>query len=323
VPGDPFQFNAASAATSNSPVGQYLIVPFITGANISRYTVNAVNGTLTVTQAGSTAALASSSLSVTFGASVTFTATIASATTGTPTGSVQFLDGATSLGSAPLNAQGVAALIALALLPGSHPITAKYLGDLNFNGSLSPAISQQVIALGPDFAVAASASTATVRAGGSATFTFTVTPVGGFNQSVSFSCAGLPALSQCAFVPSTVTPNGSPVTSVLTITTTAPTAALAPPPFPRNNLPLYAGLSGAIFGMVWITCSSRKRGKINSTLRLLGALWLLTMLTSCGGAGGQRGGGQPGTPAGTTQISVMATTGTTTHTSSVTLVVTN
>jgi hypothetical protein len=323
VNNDSFQESASSPATPSSPVGQYPVIPFISGPNISNYTVTAVNGTLTVTQAGSNAGLTTSNASVAFGIPVTFTATIASATTGTPTGSVQFLDGATVLGSTPLNGIGVATLTSSSLAAGSHSITAQYGGDTNFTGSVSPAVSQQVVPAAADFSISASPSSATISAGGSASFTFNVTPVNGFNQAITFSCSGLPAKSQCVFVPLSVTPNGAPVTSMLTISTTAPSAALDVSPVRRNNLPLYASLSGTMLGMLWMACRRRSGEKVKSRLRLLAALWFLAVLTSCGGGGSSQHPGQPGTPPGTSQITVSATAGSSSHTSSITLVVTN
>ncbi len=74
------------------------------------------------------------------GQSVTFTATVTS-TAGTPTGTVQFKDGGTNLGSPQtLNGSGVATFSTSSLVVGGHTITADYSGDLNFllsSGTLS------------------------------------------------------------------------------------------------------------------------------------------------------------------------------------------
>ncbi|TLX66662.1 MAG: Ig-like domain repeat protein, partial [Thaumarchaeota archaeon] len=48
-------------------------------------------------------------------------------------GSVEFLDGATSLGTVPLDATGHATFTTSGLTVGPHDITAKYSGDSNFN----------------------------------------------------------------------------------------------------------------------------------------------------------------------------------------------
>src|SRR6185312_4723433 len=92
--GDTFTQTLATTAVTSSPVATYAIVPSVTGANLPFYTQTVTNGTLTVTQAGTTTALSASSASITPGTSITFTAQVASNTTGTPTGTVNFYDGA-------------------------------------------------------------------------------------------------------------------------------------------------------------------------------------------------------------------------------------
>lgn len=90
---------------------------------------------------GTTTAVLSSLNPSVFGQSVTFTATVSGGTT--PTGSVQFFDGATSLGTVPLSGAS-AALTTSALAVGTHPITAVYSGDIDDPGSTSPAVDQVV-----------------------------------------------------------------------------------------------------------------------------------------------------------------------------------
>jgi hypothetical protein len=97
----------------------------------------------TVKKAGSTTALVSSKNPSVFGAAVTFAATVHSSTTGIPTGSVTFKDGATVLGSRSLVA-GKATFTTSTLAVGSHSITAVYGGSTNFTASTSPAITQAV-----------------------------------------------------------------------------------------------------------------------------------------------------------------------------------
>ena len=77
------------------------------------------------------------------GQSVTFTATVSSVA-GIPTGKVYFKDGSATLGSGILNASGVATFSTSLLPVGTHSITAVYVGDNNYNGSTSPAITQTV-----------------------------------------------------------------------------------------------------------------------------------------------------------------------------------
>jgi hypothetical protein len=70
------------------------------------------------------------------GQSVQFTATVSPVPpgSGTPIGSVSFLDGGSPLGSAPLSG-GVATYSTTALGTGTHTITASYQGFEAFSGS--------------------------------------------------------------------------------------------------------------------------------------------------------------------------------------------
>jgi hypothetical protein len=79
---------------------------------------------LTITSVSSSAPNAST------GQSVTFTATVAavSKAVGTPTGTVTFRDGTTTLGTANLNANGTAVFTTSTLTRGAHTITASYGG---------------------------------------------------------------------------------------------------------------------------------------------------------------------------------------------------
>ena len=78
----------------------------------------------------------------------------------------------------------------------------------------------------PDFTLGANPTSRTVTAGNSVTYAISATAVNGFNSAVSLTCsAGLPTGATCAFVPSSVTPGGSPGTSTLTISTTAAAVA--------------------------------------------------------------------------------------------------
>jgi hypothetical protein len=100
--------------------------------------------TQTVNRATTTALKTSGSSSV-FGQSVTFTATVSGVGqgSGTPSGTVTFLDGSTTLGTATL-ATGVATFKTSNLAVGPHAITAVYGGSTGYNGSTSPTLTQKV-----------------------------------------------------------------------------------------------------------------------------------------------------------------------------------
>ena len=82
-------------------------------------------------------------LNASYGMSVTFTATVASVTSGTPTGTVTFNDGATVLGTGLLSG-GVATFTTNYLSTGTDTITARYGGDVHFLPSVSSPLSQVI-----------------------------------------------------------------------------------------------------------------------------------------------------------------------------------
>ena len=81
-----------------------------------------------------------------FGSDVSLTATITSLSTlaVTPSGTVEFYEGATLLGSSSVDASGQANIAIPGLGVGSHTITANYSGDVNYAPS-SDTIVQDVV----------------------------------------------------------------------------------------------------------------------------------------------------------------------------------
>jgi CSLREA domain-containing protein len=93
--------------------------------------------TQTVSKSGTNATLTSSLNPSTVTQSVTFTATITTATSvPNPGGTVNFKEGLTTLcANVALNGSGVATCPISSLTTGNHPITADYSGDTNFNAN--------------------------------------------------------------------------------------------------------------------------------------------------------------------------------------------
>jgi hypothetical protein len=89
----------------------------------------------------STTVVSSSQNPAVAGGIVTWSAAV-SGSGGTPTGTVDFFDGGTSLGTATLDSSGVATVSTAALAAGSHAITAVYSGDSTFAGSTSSVFAQ-------------------------------------------------------------------------------------------------------------------------------------------------------------------------------------
>jgi hypothetical protein len=115
-----------------------------------------------VVQKATTSTAVSSSLNPsTVNQSVTFTAKLSWSVTGTPTGTVTWLDGTNPIGSSAVNGSGVATFPISTLTVGTHSITAAYLGDSNFNASTSPLLSEVVQQSNTSTAVSSSANPST------------------------------------------------------------------------------------------------------------------------------------------------------------------
>jgi hypothetical protein len=106
---------------------------------------SAATFTEVVRPAATTTALISSPGPSAVGLTVTFTATVAPVTpgAGSPTGTVTFTDGTTSLGTAQVTS-GVAPLGVSTLTAGTHTIIASYGGDPDFVASASTGLTQIV-----------------------------------------------------------------------------------------------------------------------------------------------------------------------------------
>ena len=126
-------------------------------------------------RANTTTTIASSMNPSTVGQAVTLTAMVTSAS-GTPTGTVSFNDGGTTIGYGTLDAGGKIALTFTTLTAGTHSLVASYSGDTGHNPSSSSALSQVVnAASGAATSTALASSPNPSTLGQSVTFTATVT----------------------------------------------------------------------------------------------------------------------------------------------------
>ncbi len=159
-----------SGATASISVIQSLAGPHTLTANYSGdASYFTANGSITVTwKNAATISLAVQPASPVAGQSASLTATLS---VPSATGTVQFLDGATVLGTATL-AGGVASFSTSALAAGSHTLTASYQGDA-LNLPVSASISATVKNAAT---IGLTLSPASPVAGQSATITATVSP---------------------------------------------------------------------------------------------------------------------------------------------------
>ncbi len=159
----------ALLAGSHSIIAQYSGDSNFGGSNSTAF--NQV-----VNQDATTIAVAASVNPTVWGQSVTFTATVASAVsgTGTPTGQVTFYDGSTAIDTATL-VNGTASYTTSALAVAGHAITAIYGGNTDFSGSTSTAFTQVVNQAGTTTGVTTSVNPSVW--GQAVTFTATVSAV--------------------------------------------------------------------------------------------------------------------------------------------------
>lgn len=135
----------------------------------------------TTTLPTSNTALSASPTTALLGASITFTANVTgeSGSTGTPTGTVTFMDGPTTLSTVTL-ASGKATYATSALAVGIHDVTAVYSGDANFSGSTSSEVTVTINSATPiNTTTSLTASPTSALVGASITFSSTVTPASG------------------------------------------------------------------------------------------------------------------------------------------------
>ena len=245
------------------------------------------------------------------GQAVTFTAAIASSSGGTPTGTVNFLDNGTQIGAAAL-ADGQATFITSSLAVGSHTISAQYAGNSTFASSTSTSLTETVnaAAFGPS-----PAGMPTVTSGQSVTFALTMFAAPVSNLTFTMACSGLPANSSCTFSPNPFAPgpppNGSQV-QVTFSTQAASSLSMRHRPTPGPGSFRILGLAGLFVGIgslfVWLR---RKSGRL-ALATAAAAVLLAAGIVGCGGGSTPSAPLSGGTPKGIANITVTATSGSTT-----------
>lgn len=176
--------------------------------------------------------------------------------------------------------------------PGTYPVTL-----LANSGNLTRTVTVSLVVPATDFSISPTPASATVKQGQSASYTLSLSPANGFNQSVALSCAVTPPGPNCSITPQTVPVSGSSVAiAVATVTTTAPSMSppapelrLAPPfSLAPLNLPellmmvvvaLAAGLIASRRRPAWFVCGI--------------ALFVMFLWIACGGGSGTSSGNTP------------------------------
>jgi hypothetical protein len=187
-----------------------------------------------------------------------------------------------------------------------------YVGDGNYNSGTAAFTGGGAL-----FSLSAAPTTITVPSGRSATTTISVTPAAGFTGTVSVTCAvtgtGSPAPTCSLAQPTVAITSAKAATDVLTVQTVTTKSAvhLAGNPADRT---WYAAGGIALAGILLFGLPGRRR----AWQRMLSLMLLIVAAGVVGCGGGSSGGGGTTTPAGSYTVTVTASGGSVTQTSTVT-----
>jgi hypothetical protein len=315
----PYAVNKTFAVSATASSG--LAVSFsslTTGVcTVSGTTVSVLAGgtcTIQASQAGSVSYLAATPVSVNFAITqvtpavsvssglnpvllknaVTFTATVTSAV-GTPTGTVNFIDGSTVIGSGTI-VSGTATFTTSALALGTHTISAAYLGDANFAAVGSGSIAQSVITINLS-AASGSSMDQTVLPGHTAEFSLAIAPSSGttFPSVLTLTLSGLPTGATATVTPASWVQSNSTTWTLAANTALSGNTAIAiqVPSQSATNKPanlLHRGGLGTMLALGLLLPFAGKLRRAGRKLRRMSVLLLLAALmagiTACGTGSG-------------------------------------
>jgi hypothetical protein len=302
---------------------QYIQFPGGTHAVVAKYlgdnSYGKSQGTaaITITQAPTSIAVTASATTVTSGQSVTLTATVSTSSLGfAPSGAVQFLNSGVPIGTGtptPVNGSvnGYASLMATLTtsFTSTATITAQYVADLNYSASTSSPLTITVSNGTPDFSLLATPNPFAISApGASGSTTISVSAIGTFTGTVSFTCAVPSAMTyaSCSLQPVSTTPGN---TTTLTVSTTAPSTVIG-----LFNSPHWlAPIGGAVFAAFFLLLIPTKRRRLKLAFGMLFLVLLAAALVACGSNSSTTTPTNPGTPVGNYTVTVTGTSGSLSH----------
>jgi len=271
---------------------------------------------LAVAQAPSSISLTTSNATFILGTSISLKAAVTSAN-GSPTGTINFYDGATLLNSTPAALNGGSASLTLAALPlGGQSLTAVYSGDTDFVTSASTAVAENVIT--PDFNIASSTPAQTVLPGLSVNYTITLTPLNpSFVYPVTLSASGLPSGVTASFTPSSIAAGAGTSSTVLTLSV----SAQAQLEERVRSFGRFAAPTALALLMLPLAFWRRAR-KTSRRLSHVGKVWLaLLVFAGLSVLGGCGASGSSAHPVQRYTVTISAANGINTHFTNVTLTV--
>jgi hypothetical protein len=283
----------ATLTTQNLPSGTDTITAVYAGnSDCTSSTSSAAQVAITINS--SSVSLSSAPLIV-YSSEPTLTATIGytdpTGSTFTPSGSVTFYANGSLLGTVTLGAGGSASFptSSLSLPSGTNTITATYSGDNYFAASQSGTLRMYMApssGWNGAYSVSASPSTATIKAGSSASISLTASSTTNYFGYVQYTCSGLPSFATCQMASDQILLDGTntPVSSTLTIYTTSGEQIVMNR---HKNLVEVCGISLLPILLLTLCSFTSKSRKILRKLGVvgIGAIILLTLgvgsMTAC------------------------------------------
>jgi hypothetical protein len=324
VPGT-FAYTATPSGGTATPVigatvllpGTYTLTANFTPTDTTTYQSASASVSLTVGKGVPTVTLVSTSNSVLLANSVTFTATVTPPTSVAPTGSLNFYDGQTLLTTVQLT-QGGGSCTTASLALGAHTITAVYSGDANFSSATSPPLTETV----EDFTLSVlipngQPTSPTVVPGETVNFTIQASTTLGsyFPAAVAFTLSGLPAGATATLTPQSLGA-GAGTTNVTLSIHLANQILPSLAGFPWGGRLALAMMGGMIllpFGVKVRKSPRPWRRTLGIGLLLLASALAAGGLTGCGASGT----GYFGQRAQNYAVTVTATSGNLSHTTTV------
>lgn len=237
----------------------------------------------TVTLRPSTNTFTPSATNLNAGQTVTLTSAVVGNGPLKPTGVVTFVSGVSVVGTATLNANGVATLVLTPQAAVTWKIVAQYPGDGLYAASNAPPTT---VTVGPtnQFTVAATPAAITLASGAHTTLTISIISAATFADTLAMGCAGLPVDATCTFSNSQMqVQSGTTQTLSVLIDTGSPlgagTSASLPKAFTPGELACIFPF-GVLAGLLLRRTRRTSRRHAGLFVVLL-ALGCATLLTGC------------------------------------------
>lgn len=305
--------SAALSPVLNGPGVHTLSAQYSGDSNYTASTSPSVAVTVTAIPTVTTLGLASASIAA--GASDILTATVTS-NAGVPSGTVTFLSGSTSLGTAMLT-NGTASLTSMSSVIGTETITAAYNATGNFGGSSSAPL---MLAITNPIALTLSPLAVSIAPGASGTVTVTAAPAPGFNGAISFACSSPVAYITCSLTPASQTISGTTaVQSTLTLNVATTLSRLEPPMRfgDAGKTACAILLPFSALGLLGFVRQRKKLRKISLLSGLCLSVGFIAGVTGCGGS--TPAPSKSTAPSGTQMVTITAKTAAATQTIQVTV----